>query len=164
MNNAGYQLGDLSEEDLAVCKMWAALRTTSNRRHKIGRPFSTGFESHLNNEEAGVKAEYAFCKHHNIFFNGAFGGKDNGVDCVLNGKRIDIKSITSSDKNLVTHGHTDKSNVDVYVLVYVYGAKASIVGWIEKDTFIKDENLRDLGHGVNSYFMESGRLNKWRKA
>lgn len=155
------KLTPLTEGDLAVCKMFASVRTASARRGNIHRPFSTGFVEHMKNEEEGIIAEYAFCKHFNIFFDGAFGGKDVGNDCVLNGKRIDIKSIAEPDKNLLAHKHTDKSNVDIYILIYVNGVETSIVGWITKEKFIRDENIKTLPHG-ECYFMDQKALMVWK--
>ena len=154
-------LTPLTEGDLAVCKMFASLRTAANRRNNVNRPFSTGFAEHIKNEEEGLIAEYAFCKHFNIFFDGAFGGKDVGHDCILNGKRIDIKAIAEPHKNLITHKHTDKSNVDIYILIYVSGVETAIVGWVHKDDFVRDENLKSIGYG-ETYFMEQAKLKVWK--
>lgn len=163
----------LTEGDLGVCKMLAGVRTAANRRNETHRPFSTGYASHIAQEEEGIIAEYAFCKHYNIFFNGQFGGKDGGYDCIwrINDRdiRVDIKSISNRGHNLMAHGHTDKSDVDWYVLVYVAEDRScEIMGWARKGEFILDEHSigpddpRNHGDGP-CYFMKQGLLNKWGK-
>ena len=155
-----YKLSELTEGDLAVCMMFASLRTVSSRRQGLTRPFDTGSVDQFKNEQNGLIAEYAFCKYHNIFFDGSFAGKDDGYDCILKGNRIDIKSITDQSHNLCAHLNTDKSLVDLYVLIQVEDAMTYIVGWIPKIEFIQPSNIRNIGHG-ECYFMRRENLRKW---
>jgi len=160
-------LNPLTEGDLGVCKMLAGVRTAANRRNETKRPFSTGYANHIAQEEEGIIAEYSFCKHYNIFFNGQFGGKDEGYDCVYRRSRLDIKSISVRSHNLMAHAHTDKSEVDGYVLIYVAeDRQCEIIGAVSKEVFIVESNLVGTDHYANQgdgpvYFMERGLLVKW---
>jgi hypothetical protein len=40
----------------------------------------------------------------------------------------------------------------VYVLAYVNGQTVEFVGWAKKEELIKEENIKDLGHG-KGYFL-----------
>ena len=154
------RLGVLSEADFAYCKVIAGIRRMANRGRGTGNYFDLGCGQNNTNEELGVLAEYAFCKYFNIFFDGTFAGKDAGYDCILHGKKIDIKAIDSPDKNLVAYIKQENAQIDLYVLILVEDDQPAIVGWIEKDRFIQDFNKRDLGYGER-YFLPQDQLNQW---
>jgi len=159
--HAWKKLGKLTEADLAVCKLYASIRTISARRNGQKRPFSTGGVDHVANDEMGLVAEHAFCKHHNIFHELVFGGRDSGYDCILNGQRIDVKAISKPHHNLLVKRYAHVyEQVDIYVLVYVDGAETYIVGWMRKDDVVRPENMTQLEKD-SCYRIYQCDLNAW---
>ena len=156
-----FDLDILTEGELAFCRMFAATKTAASRIKQTHRPFDMGSKEHFDNEEAGVIGEYAFCKTHNIFFDGRFAGRDGGYDCVLKGLKIDIKSTTRSDGNLLAWTGADHTNVDVFVLVYVIDYVPSIRGWVLAKNFIQERHIKEMKHGP-CYFMDKDVLLPWK--
>jgi hypothetical protein len=149
----------LTEGDIGICKVIAGLRTASARRGKRDNGFNLDYGKHSDNEEIGVLAEYNFCKHYNLFFDAVFGGRDDGSDCKLKGKKIDIKSIDKRNLNLICNLES-KGEADIYVLVFVENYTCNIIGWIDCHALQQPCNIKNMGYG-NRYFMEQGDLNEW---
>lgn len=63
-------LNDLTEADIAFCKVIAGIRRMANRCRGAGNYFNLGASKNNDNEELGVIAEYAFCKHFNPILRG----------------------------------------------------------------------------------------------
>jgi hypothetical protein len=135
MKSSWTKLGVISEADLALCNLYASIRTISARRNGQERPFSTGQVNHVSNDVIGFIAEHAFCKHVNVFHDLVFGGRDEGYDCLVDNKRIDVKAIRNINHNLLVKKYEHVyASVDVFVLVYVDAPDAWIVGWIDKES------------------------------
>jgi len=152
---------ELTDADLAVCRMFATLRTINNRMGGVKRQIFKDYKDCLDHEEEGVMGEYAFCKKYNLFFDGTFSGKDAGYDCVLKGKKIDIKTTSLQDGNLIAFQSSEKSDVDIFILTVVDRNSVEIVGWIEKENFINPENLVDHKYGKR-YFLPREKLKKMK--
>ena len=67
--------------------------------------------------------------------SGSFDGKTK------NGKRYDIKSTKNKNGNLLATLKHNK-DVDIYVLAYVDNNEVDLVGWIDKDEFINEKNIK----------------------
>jgi hypothetical protein len=158
------KMPDLTEADIALCKLYAAIRTISARRNGQKRPFSTGGASHVMNDEIGLIAEHTFCKHVNVFHDLVFGGRDEGYDCIVQGHRVDVKAIQKPEHNLLIKRYphvTEK--VDQFVLVYVNIPETWIVGWIKKDCAVQPENMTTLPED-DCYLIKQKNLNCWHTA
>jgi hypothetical protein len=155
------RLPDLTDADVAYCKVVAGIRRVCNRARDAKSQMSLGRIVDNNGEELGIIAEYAFCKHFNLYFDATFGGKDKGYDCVLNGQKIDIKGISNPRLNLVAFIKKERLS-DIYVLVSVEQEKVNIQGWVASEDLCRPENVKDLGYGER-YFMERKKLNQWSK-
>ena len=108
----------------------------------------------------GFQAEYAFAKWHNLFPDFGLKPRSGSYDGVTKkGTRYDIKSTHHKNGNLLS---TLKINedVDVYVLAYVNKNLVQFVGWVNKEDFIRPENIKDMGHG-KGYFYSRNKLNKF---
>ena len=78
---------------------------------------------------------------------------------MASGKRYDVKASKHKGARLLS---TLKVNpdVDVYVLCVVDGNSLDFKGWAWKKDLIKDENKKDLGHGVG-YALDQDKLRKF---
>ncbi len=100
----------------------------------------------------GVKAEYAFSKHYNVYWN-LVGHMENGSsDFVIKGKGYDIKSSPYEACNLIVD--KDKVNSDYYVQAYVNGNLVHFKGWASAD----DLHTYKIGD-VIYYGCEANQLN-----
>lgn len=149
----------LEKHELEICKNIAKLRNEANRKFNV----INAKRCDLNDDEIntiGFIAEFAFCKKFNLFpdfdiipRSGTCDGKTK------NGTRYDIKATNRLNGNLIATSKINK-DVDVYILAIVNDNEVDFVGWVNKDEFIKDSNLKNLGYG-NSYFLHREKLNKF---
>jgi hypothetical protein len=149
----------LSNSEIAVCQM------IGNMRHIASRASSTvdrqmGNQGSLDIDQHGVIGEYAFCKYWNIHLDMDIMARSGSYDCKLNGKRIDIKSTNYLSGRLIATAK-DNPDVDIYVLAIIDGNTVNFPGWMDKDNFITDENLTDLGHGP-TYALGQDKLKAWQ--
>ena len=150
---------ELNEFEMKLCKYIGQSRSKIARNNNV-------FDAKIGNQNGvdadiqGFIAEYAFAKQFNLFpdlglspRSGSFDGKTK------NGKRYDIKSTTNKRGNLLATLKHNK-DVDIYVLSYVDKNVVEFVGWIDKDEFINEKNIKNLGHG-DGYFFDKNKLNKF---
>ena len=106
----------------------------------------------------GFIAEYAFARKYNCFFDLGLEPRSGSADGTINGERYDIKSTTYHSGKLLASLKVNP-DVDRYVLAIVDGNVVSLIGWASKTDLIKEENLRDLGHG-KGYCLDQSQLNQ----
>lgn len=147
----------LSPAEMVVCKMLGNLRTLAARSANVK---DAGLSTSLETDEDGVIAEMAFCKHWNIFFDPEASPRKHSYDCVLKGKRIDIKSTRHKNGRLLA---TKKINpdIDIFVLAIIEENKVSFVGYATAAQLYDTSNLTDLGHG-EGYAIEQKELRQWK--
>jgi hypothetical protein len=150
----------LDNLEMATCRLLGNLKTAATRGAGV-TDAQMGKQNPLDIDEMGVIAEFAFCKHYNIFFNPAIHARSGTYDCILKGKRIDIKSTARPDGRLIA---TIKGNpdIDVFVLAIVMGNIVRFPGYIAAKILYQDNNLTDLGHG-RTYAVDQGMLTPWKK-
>ena len=105
-------------------------------------------------------AEYAFCKHFNIFFDPTAYPRSGSADCVLKGKRFDVKATKYTNGKLVKT-LKDNSDVDCYALAIVEENKVTFPGWALKEKLQDPDNKTNLGHGWG-YAMPQSELTQWK--
>lgn len=151
----------LTTSEIAVCRTLGNLRTIAARAASVNDK-QMGKQSAVEIDEDGVIGEYAFCKSKNIFFDPSASPRSGSYDCVLMGKRIDIKTTRYAKGRLAV---TTKRNadVDIFVLALYDPAthKVTFPGYILADRLYQPENLKDLGHG-EGYVVEQSKLNQWK--
>lgn len=151
----------LTPAEIAVCRVLGNMRTISARAGAVSDK-QMGKQPAFEIDEDGVVGEYAFCKAKNIFFDPSASPRSGSYDCVLMGKRIDIKTTRYAQGRLAV---TTKQNpdVDIYVLALFDPAtnKIAFPGYVLADRLFQPENLKDLGHGPG-YVMEQSKLNQWK--
>lgn len=136
-----------------LLSLWllAKLRQNMNEQNNVRDNKKCDYKGEIINFY-GVVSEYAFCKYYNLFFDLSHESRSGSYDCLLNGKRIDIKSTHRHSGMLIA---TTKINpdVDIYVLAIVEDNTVHFKGWTYKEELIKKNNLKDLGRG-QVYTME----------
>jgi len=108
----------------------------------------------------GMMAEYAFAKHFNTFPDLGLTPRSGSADGVYKNFRYDIKSTKYKTGKLLS---TTKVNndVDIYVLAIIKDNEITFPGFAMKDDLIKQENLKDLGHG-KGYSLEQSQLRQFK--
>ena len=151
----------LTAIEIAVCRSLGNMRTIAARSHAVGDK-QMGKQSAVEIDEDGVIGEYAFCKAKNIFFDPSASPRSGSYDCVLMGKRIDIKT-TRYEKGRLAVTTKRNPNVDIFVLAIFRVSDNTVIfpGFALADVLYQAENLKDLGHG-ESYVMEQDQLNRWK--
>ncbi len=148
----------LDDKEVSLCKYIGTLRSSIARSNgvvdaKIGN--QDGVEADIQ----GFKAEYAFAKANNLFPDFGLSPRSGSYDGVTrNNNRYDIKSTSHKKGNLLSTLKINK-DVDIYILAVVDNNIVDFVGWASKEALIKDENIKDLGHG-KGYFLSRHKLNK----
>ena len=149
-------LVELDKLEIELCEFIGKKRSEIARSNNV-KDAKIGDHNGIEADIQGFKAEYAFAKQFNLFpdfglspRSGSFDGKTK------NGSRYDIKSTKYKTGNLLS---TLKVNpdVDIYILAHVNENIVDFVGWVKKEDFIKEENIKDLGHG-KGYFLSREKL------
>lgn len=151
----------LTMAEIAVCRMLGNARTIAARAGSVNDK-QMGKQPAFEIDEDGVIGEYAFCKAKNIFFDPSASPRSGSYDCVLMGKRIDVKTTRYAQGRLAV---TAKRNpdVDIFVLAIFVPVDSKVIfpGFTLADTIYNPANLNDLGHGKN-YVLEQSQLNRWK--
>lgn len=149
----------LNRYELELCKYIGKQRSNIARIHNV-------FDAKIGNQNGieadiqGFKAEYAFAKHINVFPDFGLSPRSGSFDGITNkGARYDVKSTKYKTGNLLSTLKVNP-NVDVYVLAYVNNNVISFIGWAHKMELIKNENIKNLGHG-KGYFLSRNELNSF---
>jgi hypothetical protein len=145
---------------------YLTVRTLGGMRSLVGRAAGVVDRkvtdiSGVSIDEDGMMAEYAFCKHHNIFPDIVPGPRSGSCDCVYKGKRIDIKSTRYKNGRLLAT-LKDNPDVDLYVLGIIDGNTVTFPGYATKAQLCREENKVDLGRGVG-YALDQDQLTPFRE-
>jgi hypothetical protein len=96
----------------------------------------------------GVYGEYAVGKHYNLFFDLNCDYRKFGADFVrTNGLKIDVKSTRTTGGPLNATKWSVKKPADTFILTEIYDDFVNIIGWVDRVTFLKDDNIFDVGNG-----------------
>jgi hypothetical protein len=107
----------------------------------------------------GVLTEYAASKALNLHFDLNCDFRKFGADLVSRrGATIDVKSTFHAGGNLNAVGWSGGKPAEIFVLTEIHHAHVLIVGWIHRDDFLRDENIRDVGNG-SFYSVPQSKLN-----
>ena len=152
---------ELQPDEVLLCEILGRMRSINARAANI-RDAKMGVHNGEEADVMGIKAEYAFAKLFNVFPDIGLTPRAGSADGYLNGYGYDIKATHYKNGKLLA---TKKINpdVDMYVLAVVNEPnEIDFKGYLLKDDFIKESNLRDLGYGVG-YCAEQSALKKFKK-
>ena len=135
-----------------------SIRTTVNRRGGTADQ-KMGPQNGMQSDIDGVLAELAFCKYFNVWPDLTIGGRRGSFDCMVDGKRVDVKSTrVASGRLLATMKQTD--DIDYYVLAIIGAKEINFPGYINFEDLRREENIVNLGWG-NGYGVEQHQLTKF---
>lgn len=148
----------LDDKEVSLCKYIGTLRSSIARSNDVVDA-KIGNQDGIEADVQGFKAEYAFAKANNLFPDFGLSPRSGSYDGITrNNNRYDIKSTSHKKGNLLSTLKINK-DVDIYILAVVDNNIVDFIGWASKETLIKDENIKDLGHG-KGYFLSRHKLNK----
>lgn len=84
---------------------------------------------------------------------------DDGYDILWKKKRIEVKYTYHKRGHLMVRNR-DKCTADKYVLLTGDENRMAVLGWIDKDEFLKKGVLKDFGYG-NNFVIEQEKLHHW---
>jgi hypothetical protein len=146
----------LDKNELDLCKYIGEQRSIIARSNNIFDA-KIGIHDGIESDIQGFKAEYAFAKHMNLFPDFGLSPRSGSCDGITKkGFKYDIKSTHHKNGNLICTLKINK-DVDIYILAYVHNDIVEFIGWAYNTDLIKDENIKDLGHG-KVYFLSREKL------
>lgn len=90
----------------------------------------------------GLVAELAVCKHFNVMPDLSFEPRKGGYDCMINGRRVDVKSTKVDRWDVFIPARKQTNNVDRYIWCWVDFRTAYILGWFAPEDIFDDRNLK----------------------
>lgn len=137
----------ITPSEYAICHFIGKLRHQETSKHGTERRQDSRLDS-LQMSIDGVITEYAVAKALGLFFDIDCEYRKFGADLISRkGNLIDVKSTKEPGGNLNAVGWSESKPVDVFVLTEIRPTHVRIVGWIDRESFLQDENIRDVGNG-----------------
>jgi hypothetical protein len=151
----------LDQMEVKLCEFIGKSRSKIARANNV-KDAKIGKQDGIEADIQGFKAEYAFAKFFNVFPDFGLSPRSGSEDGKTNkGTRYDIKSTKYKTGNLLSTLKVN-NDIDVYVLAYVNDNEVDLIGWAKKEDLIKEENIKDLGHG-KGYFLSREKLTPFLK-
>ncbi len=151
---------DLELHEIAICRMIGNMRSVINRSTSVTN-LQMGKQDPLSIDEDGVIGEYAFCKYWNVFFDPTIKPRSGTADCELMDKAFDIKTTRRLDGRLLA-GLKSNPEIECYALAIIQENKVILPGYALSAELIREENVKDLGHG-NGYVLDQSKLRQWKE-
>lgn len=137
----------LSPSEITICNYVAKYRdyeTSKNAKERIQSKKQNALELLT----YGTIAEYAVSKYLNLHFDLNCDFRKFGADLVTStGKTIDVKCSQRQGGNLNAVDWSANKPCDFFVLTEIHPLHVAIVGWIDRMSFLTDENKLDVGNG-----------------
>jgi hypothetical protein len=101
----------------------------------------------------GFVAELAVCKYFNVCPDLSFEPRSGGYDCLINGRRVDVKSTKPGRERVYIPEWKSKNEIERYIYCYVNFRTVDILGWFAPQDIFKKDNLEpspkdDVNHHV----------------
>lgn len=137
----------LTPSEIAICNFLGKYRHQETSKHGTERRQDQRLDS-LQMSIDGVITEYAVAKALGLFFDLNCDYRKFGADLISKkGNLIDVKSTKEPGGNLNAVGWSTEKPVDVFVLTEIRHSHVRLVGYIDRASFLRDENIRDVGNG-----------------
>lgn len=150
----------LDSGEMAVCRMMGNMRYHACRIANSGAtPYGTKDPYEV--DEDGFIGEYAFCKRFNLFFDITAKPRKGGIDCVYDGRRIDVKSTRRLDDRVLVK-ITDNSEVDLYVFAFIEGNTVTFPGYVTRSRIMAEGIKKPNPDGTFYYEMNKTDLTQWK--
>jgi hypothetical protein len=151
---------NMSPPEAAIAQVLAVMRNTTARQNGVTDK-QMGKQDPIEIDRDGILAEMAFGKAFNLYPDLTVYPRKGGADLIgRTGKKIDVKATRYKTGRLVIHIDKPVDEVDIYVLAIVDKDDVDLIGYIESVKAIRQENVRDLGHG-EGYVIEQDDLKKF---
>ena len=129
-----------------LASVWGSFRTFTSRTAGV-KDQKIGPQSCADADISGLLAELAFCQAMNVWPDLGMSVRSGSYDCLVKGKRIDIKSTHYPDGHLICKTKINP-DVDIYVLAIISDTHIEFKGWAYKNELCRSGNIRNLGgHG-----------------
>jgi hypothetical protein len=89
----------------------------------------------------GLVAEIAVCKHFNVFPDLSFDPRSGGIDCMIKGKKVDVKSTKPGKERVYIPEWKKQNDIDIYIYCYVNFRNVQILGWFSPQYIFRDDNI-----------------------
>jgi len=137
----------LTSSEIKICNYVARYRdyeTSKNAKENIQNKKKNALDSLIH----GTIAEYAVAKVFNLNFDLNCEYRNFGADLITpTGKKIDVKSTEKKGGDLNAVYKSKDKPCDFFVLAEIRHSHVAIVGWIDRKSFLKNENIIDVGNG-----------------
>lgn len=138
---------NLSQTEILLCQEIGKLRHQITSQHSPDMKQDKSQDS-VQMSINGVFAEYAVAKSLNLHFDLNCDYRKFGADLVSHkGSTIDVKCTTKDGGNLNAVVWSNSKPADIFVLTELHYSHVKIVGWIAKEDFLIEENIKDVGNG-----------------
>jgi hypothetical protein len=151
----------ITNELMVWATMMGSLRSSCARDGGV-TDRKMGDQNGVKGDIDGVLAELAFCKNRNVWPDLTIYRRSGMSDCILIGKRIDIKATRYPNGKLLAT-LKDNPDVDIYVLAIIHEDRIDFPGFATSRDLRREENKKNLGHGVG-YVLDQSKLRQWKDA
>lgn len=131
----------LTKTELAILEFVGNMRhsiTSASGKEMLQDATMNGVQASID----GVITEYAVARYLNLHLDLNCDFRKFGADLVSHrGNTIDVKSTRRAGANLNAVGWSNGKCADVFVLTEILPSCVGIVGWINRDSFLRDENV-----------------------
>lgn len=150
----------LNENEVKIVELIAKARYVTARQSGLYNDKKDDNQSNRSLDEEGFGAEMAFCKLCNIFPSFVTDGKDDmGVDCILNGRKTDVKQTKYQNGHLLVKGGKETDDTERFVLMTGQLPTFTYRGWLDaREVFQEKYKRHTPGKGI-SYWVPQSDMN-----
>lgn len=137
-----------SNTEKMMLDMLAHMRYIQTQKHGKEKKQSKNIDAREMNRN-GVYTEYAVSRYLNVHFDLNCDYRDFGPDLISNnGSLIEVKSTKKKGGSLNAHIDTPDKPGDIFIATEIDDEDVvTVIGFIEREFFLKPENLIDVGNG-----------------
>lgn len=145
-----------------LASVWGGFRTFVSRSGGV-KDAKMGPQSGQEIDQDGILGELAFCQLMNVWPDLGMTSRSGSYDCVVKGKRVDIKTTRHMNGRLLCR-LKDNPDVDIYVLALLEDQYVTFAGWAFKHELCRPENIKNIGGHGEGYALDQSQLRPVRRA